>query len=236
MSETIVAPDVHPVSPAQGAVPAKRPGLVGYLDASSGSRLFGWAWDPERPTMRIAIRLVAKGDTVTALIADRPRADLKANGIGDGAHAFEVDLPTDLRREDVEIRAVCPESGETLALAPPPRLAATSEAAADDSETLVRLVRSHGLLHRTVKEALTAITELRERSQDPPEDTSDPLSSRIETIEAAILRIDALIAEHETRLRERMRWGADRITRALCATALLFGGLALLTTLLQRGS
>jgi hypothetical protein len=82
---------------------------------------------------------------------------------------------------------------------------------------------------------MAAIAELRERSQDPPEDASSPLSSRIETVEAAILRIDALIAEYEARLRHRVRLGADRVTRALCAIALVFGGAALLVALLERG-
>ena len=211
--------------------PAKPAGLVGYIDASSGDRLFGWAWDPDRPAARIAIRLVAKGETVAALIADRPRADLKANGIGDGAHAFEVDLPPGLSRADVELHAVSAESGGTIVLTAPPPPAATGEPAAASGEVLARLIRSHQFLHRSVTEAMTAIAEMRKQdanAEDPPEAMP---SARIEAIEAAILRIDALVATQEVRLREHMRRGADRVTRALSGVALILAGAALLCAL-----
>jgi hypothetical protein len=213
---------------ADKAAPAKAPSLVGYLDASSGTRLFGWAWDPERPAARIAIRLIAKGDTVLALIADRPRADLKANGIGDGAHAFEVELPSGFARADIEIRAVCAETGETIALAPPPPQQAEGEAATSSNEVLVRLVRSHQLLHRTMSEAMAAIAELRERSATVTEPMLDPASdSRMETIEAAIFRIDGLVAE-QSRARDRTRRGSDLLTRTLSGIAAVLAGVALL--------
>jgi hypothetical protein len=226
---------IFPPTPIRGdhAAPAKGAGVIGYLDASSGSRLFGWAWDPERPTARIAIRLVANGDAVAALIADRSRADLKANGIGDGAHAFEVELPAGLPREAVEIQAVCPDSGETIVLtAPPSAAAAAGDVRADRNEILARLVRSHQHLHHTVREALGAIAELRER---PAEVLPEALNLRLETVEAAMLRIDALVAEQQTQLRLREEAGTDRMKRALCSIAFVFAVAALVTAFLVIG-
>src|SRR5689334_22274800 len=95
---------------------AVRPTVAGYLDAVTGSRIFGWAWDPERPDARIAIRFQVGGEIVAALIADAKREDLVANGIGDGGHAFEVALPDGIDPKAVRVLAVCPHSGETLEL------------------------------------------------------------------------------------------------------------------------
>src|SRR5215469_4382969 len=176
------------VTPERGNAPS----VTGYIDAIEGNRIYGWAWDPQRPNARIAIRVLVGGDNVAALIADQHRADLAANRIGDGAHAFELVLPDGVAAGDAQIHAVCPETGETVLLETPPREGA--RISAELQETVTRLVRSHRVLHRNLQVALTSIEELKQ-SAAPEESGAAPeaaLAARIETAEAAILRIDAL--------------------------------------------
>jgi len=65
----------------------------GRVDAIDQGRLFGWAYDPQAPDQRLAIRVLLDGNVIAEAIADRSRPDLKRNGIGDGSHAFEIALP-----------------------------------------------------------------------------------------------------------------------------------------------
>src|SRR5258707_11469477 len=91
--------------------PADRPAaasVTGYIDAVSGSRIFGWAWDPQRPTARIAIRVMTKGAAIAALIANQSREDLAANAVADGPTAFEGAKAAAASPADVQVFAVFP--------------------------------------------------------------------------------------------------------------------------------
>jgi hypothetical protein len=108
-AELTVAPETHPQAMTA---------LRGRVDAVDGNRVFGWAWHPERPRERIAITIFAGDDAVASAVADRPRIDLRRNGVGDGAHAFDIELETAV---DGPLRALAkhpdggPESAERLA-------------------------------------------------------------------------------------------------------------------------
>ena len=67
--------------------------IRGYLDGIEGRRQHGWAWDRNRPGERLEIFMRIDGSTVASRTADRARIDLRSNGIGDGRHAFEIDIP-----------------------------------------------------------------------------------------------------------------------------------------------
>ena len=67
--------------------------IRGYLDGVEGRRQHGWAWDRNRPGERLEIFMRIDGSTVASRTADRARIDLRSNGIGDGRHAFEIDIP-----------------------------------------------------------------------------------------------------------------------------------------------
>jgi hypothetical protein len=71
--------------------PAAR--LEGFVDALDGGRLFGWAWDRLHPQERLRIEVSVDGEVVAEATADQARPDLRAGGIGDGEHAFEVAVP-----------------------------------------------------------------------------------------------------------------------------------------------
>jgi hypothetical protein len=219
------------------------PSVTGYIDAVSGNRIFGWAWDKDRPNARIAIRVMASGDGIAALIADQLREDLVANGVGDGAHAFDVTLPDGVSPDDVQVLAICPESGETveLARAPAPTQAASSSAAAALHDTIARLARSQRLLYGNLQSAIAAIEELRKGKAEPApaadaaanQSGVAALAQRIETLEAAALRIDNLLAAHAAQLPALQRRGADRVSRVLAGSAVFLAAAALVTALLR---
>ena len=71
----------------------KTPIIQGRVDAIENGRIFGWVWDAANPQERIVLRILLDGRRVATVVADRPRIDLRRNGIGDGAHAFDLELP-----------------------------------------------------------------------------------------------------------------------------------------------
>ena len=64
--------------------------IDGRIDAISGGRLYGWAWDRIRPSDHLEVEIRVGDKVVATAFANQPRDDLKANGVGDGCHAFEL--------------------------------------------------------------------------------------------------------------------------------------------------
>lgn len=113
-----VAADKPDVAPEQNnAKPLK-----GRVDAIDQGRVFGWAFDPETPEKRLAIRVLLDGKVIAEALADRNRPDLKRNGIGDGNHAFEIALPeaANARAGDLVVMAATEKGGELPLRVPKP--------------------------------------------------------------------------------------------------------------------
>ncbi|HEV7310768.1 hypothetical protein [Ensifer sp.] len=113
-----VAADKPDVAPEQNnAKPLK-----GRVDAIDQGRVFGWAFDPETPEKRLAIRVLLDGKVIAEALADRNRPDLKRNGIGDGNHAFEIALPemASARSADLVVLAATDKGGELPLRVPKP--------------------------------------------------------------------------------------------------------------------
>lgn len=98
---------------AEGGVPMRQAGLslqdggiLGCIDAIDGDRLFGWAWDPERPSARLPVEIYVDGARTARMDAAQLREDLQANGVGDGYHAFEYQDPEGraLAGRSIEVR------------------------------------------------------------------------------------------------------------------------------------
>lgn len=70
--------------------------VTGRVENVVDGVLRGWAWDASRPDLRLDVTLVVDGRPVATRRADRPRGDLRRNGIGDGGHGLEFPLPLDL--------------------------------------------------------------------------------------------------------------------------------------------
>jgi len=70
-------------------------------------RINGWAYDPEAPATPVALVVLLNGAEIARLVADGYRPDLEKAGIGDGHHAFELDLPAGLAADlchEIEVR------------------------------------------------------------------------------------------------------------------------------------
>lgn len=91
--------------------PAAR--IEGMVDALDGTKLFGWAWDRLHPQERMQVHIIINGAVAVDATADHLRPDLQSGGIGDGRHAFEVEL-AGLLPEGTEaiVVALSPSTGE----------------------------------------------------------------------------------------------------------------------------
>jgi hypothetical protein len=70
--------------------------LLGKVEWSDRTLISGWAWLPEHPDVPVVLEVVNRRDTIAIVIADQFRGDLRRAGIGDGHHAFHIDLPRHL--------------------------------------------------------------------------------------------------------------------------------------------
>ena len=81
--------------------------LLGHLDLCDGLRVSGWAQDLAHPDGPVCLDIVVDGAVVAMACAETYRADLETVGIGDGCHAFDLELPEPLALEaahTVEVR------------------------------------------------------------------------------------------------------------------------------------
>jgi hypothetical protein len=65
----------------------------GRLQGIANGVAVGWAWDPHNEKRRVPVSIEVDGQVITEGIADIRRDELVAEGLGDGAHGFEIALP-----------------------------------------------------------------------------------------------------------------------------------------------
>jgi len=75
--------------------PAARPSvrLLGFIDQAGPRTISGWAQNPAAPEAPVWLEITQNGRRLARLLANTHRADLRAAGIGDGCHGFEITLP-----------------------------------------------------------------------------------------------------------------------------------------------
>jgi hypothetical protein len=114
--------------------------LRGRIDAVDGARVYGWAWHPDSPRDRVSVRFFDGDEQLAVILADKPRVDLRRNGVGDGAHAFDIELQRPAAK-GLRAVAVHPNGGADLELAipSPSERSAESAAAASFGAMLDRL-------------------------------------------------------------------------------------------------
>ena len=141
--------------------------LNGRIDALDGNRLHGWIWDEARPDQAVTVKLYCDGKLAGEVAADQSRIDLRRNGIGDGKHAFSMELDEALvaARGRLSVVGVSPETGAEFEL----RLPAADELAAeaaiavplarffDKVEVLIALNRRGQLAQKELNEKLDRI-------------------------------------------------------------------------------
>jgi len=139
-------------------------------------------------------------------VADIARPDLKTNGIGDGAHAFEATLPRDVPSPlSLQVVAVSPRTGARQALdrRPPPA----------DHPDVARVEPLLDLLHASQRRALAAMQAAERKFDDAaarlarlPElaqtldqirATQGDLARRIAEAEVFLVRFDGVLSNLE---------------------------------------
>jgi hypothetical protein len=68
------------------------PRIRGSLDGASRGRLHGWVLDRAAPLRRLTVEVQVPNGKQVTLLADRYRADVHQNGLGDGYCGFSVPL------------------------------------------------------------------------------------------------------------------------------------------------
>jgi len=193
--------------------PAK---LNGRIDALDGSRLHGWIWDEARPDEAVTVKLFCDGKLATEIKADQSRVDLRRNGIGDGRHAFSMDLDDTLiaARSRLTVVGVSPATGMELEL----RLPAANELAAeaaiavplarffDKVEILIALNRRGQLAQKELNEKLDRIAARLEENHALAEATKAETESQSEIVrrlgelDVFQLRFDGTLRAFDERL------------------------------------
>ncbi len=107
--------------------------LEGRIDAMDGARMFGWVWDSANPTDRARVQVLFDKVRLVEVSAEKPRVDLKRNGIGDGAYAFDIELPAEAMAEPgrLTVKALATDGTEAVL-----RLPSSAERVAEAAMTV----------------------------------------------------------------------------------------------------
>ncbi|WP_210483379.1 hypothetical protein [Microvirga antarctica] len=244
------------------AVEAITPQIQGSMDAIEARRLFGWVRDRARPQERLLVRVLLAGRMIASGTADRPRVDLRRNGIGDGAYAFEVELPEGLSDEDrsrLSVVAVSPTTGHEVVLQIPVQTERSAEAAInaplsrvlDQLEVLIAAQRRSQIIQRETVETLRGTAEQVEQmaskedglgaALDLVRSGRDDLVQRVSDLEVFLLRFDTVLTGFDARIRDLSK-AADRPMRRAASLLIMLGAVtavactAILLILLRSGS
>ena len=113
---------------------------AGSVDLWSDGQVVGWMWAKSRPDEPLAVQLHFRSGAVETVTADVFREDLRAAGIGNGAHGFHVDLGPDRLYQLSSIRSMDgkfvlnPPEDQARASDPGPPSPAVAEATADETD------------------------------------------------------------------------------------------------------
>lgn len=205
-----VAADKPDVAPEQNnAKPLK-----GRVDAIDQGRVFGWAFDPETPEKRLAIRVLLDGKVIAEALADRNRPDLKRNGIGDGNHAFEIALPemASARSGELVVLAATGKGGELPLRVPKPDeqaaealIAAPLAKVLDKLDVLMAAQRQLQVSQRSALRSKVDDGDEAENSglaaiSDDVANLRGEITQRLTDLDVHLMRLDGVIAGMEKSL------------------------------------
>lgn len=237
-SEPAAAAPQLPAAPAESR-------LAGRLDALEGARLYGWAFDPDQPGVRLTVRVRLAGEEIAAVVADRARVDLRRNGVGDGAHAFDVDLPdAALQRLDaVEVTAHA-EGKPPLALPMPKAAERAAEAAIAAPlnrlfEKMDVVVGAQRQLQLSQRDAARSIADMTgrideiaaeggalEKAVRGVETMQREIAERVGDVEVFLVRFDGTLASFDQRILALQQSGNQHVKPLVLVAAVLAGVVA----------
>ncbi|MCG5238831.1 hypothetical protein [Azospirillum doebereinerae] len=196
--------------------------IEGHIDAVQDGRVYGWAWDRTHPDDRLEVELRLERDggpplPLGRVVADRPRADLADNRIGDGAHAFEAEiiLPPDAAPGCVNAVLRSPTTGATEVLTQPnaeeqrfdqlltphlQRIAERIDAVRRDQRQLAAAQQTVGRLLRDLNEGIAAARNDTARTGTTQADRQEALAEslrdvteRVGSLEVFLIRMDSTL-------------------------------------------
>ncbi|UVF20407.1 hypothetical protein HPT29_004445 [Microvirga terrae] len=219
--------------------------LQGRVDAIEGRRLYGWVWNRTHPTERLLIRITLNGGSIASATADMPRVDLRRNGIGDGGHAFEVELPDSVGQDTagLAVVAIAPSTGEELVLQAPSQHERAAEAAInaplsrvfDRLDLLIEAQRRSQVLQREAVESLRGtsaqISEIVGEENgiaaalDAVRANQSDLAKKISDIEVFHMRFDRVLADFGKQI-DDLGSSVDRPMKRAVTLLMAFGGIS----------
>jgi hypothetical protein len=199
--------------------------IDGRIDAISGGRLYGWAWDRIRPSDHLEVEIRVGDKLVATAFANQPRDDLKANGVGDGCHAFELAIEL-APGQAPTATARSPATGEVMPLRLPSDVEAVTESVL--GPTLLRMSALMDATQRNQQTVLRGLRELLKQGQTAPNAdkrleelaaSQEELKTQISGIEIFLMRIDEHLHEVNNSLKQRPPAAVDKPLR-IAVTAL----------------
>ncbi len=92
--------------------------IDGHVEGMNGGAFHGWCWDKADPDNHVELEFYAREEPIGVTLANVPREDLKAAGIGDGAHGFRFPIaPAVLDGDDslvITVKTTKANGGQTL--------------------------------------------------------------------------------------------------------------------------
>ena len=172
-------------------------GVVGYVEAVTGTAALGWAWRPGLQE-RLAVELRLGAQTVAQSVADGMREDLARSGIGDGRHAFTLSIPDDMRARANELRVFVVRAGEpAVALDAPPAPDAGADRFAQLQRGVDMLIGSQRLMHRNLQAALLQQTPSLAPALADIAAAQAGLQESVATFELFAVRLEQALAARE---------------------------------------
>jgi hypothetical protein len=214
-------------------IAAALPDIVGYVEAFTTDRLLGWAWAPASPDMRAAIELRLGDAIVAETVADLPRADLTSNGVGDGRHAFDIQIPAAFGARAAELRVFARVGdGAAMPIGAPPAADALSDQVTKLLRGMDMLVNSQRVIHRNLQTVLTEVKD----TEEPPMVAAlaqmvalqTATEAQLSTVERFVVRLDEHLSKLVTDERKTPAVAKSIPTAALWA--LVISGTALVVS------
>jgi hypothetical protein len=206
--------------------------IDGRIDAISGGRLYGWAWDRVRPSDHLEVEIRVGDKLVATAFANQPRDDLKANGVGDGCHAFEIAIEL-APGESPIASARSPATGDIMPLRLPSDVETVTESVL--GPTLLRMSALMDATQRNQQTVLRGLRELMKQGQAAPNAdkrleelaaSQEELKAQISGVEIFLMRIDEHLHEVNNSLKQRAPAAIDKPLR-IAVTALAAGTIGL---------
>ncbi|MEM9631786.1 MAG: hypothetical protein AAGA50_10705 [Pseudomonadota bacterium] len=196
------------------------PKLQGRVDAFENGRLLGWAWDASHPTDRMTIHIFHDGERVLSKTAETERIDLRRNGIGDGAYAFDIELPQAVAAapDGLSVLAESPLDKSQLQLPRPSAEERAAEAAVamplalvmEKLDRLIAVQRQSAIGQRDATELLRETVQRIDTLASTEGELGEAmgilrrgqgdLEQRVKELEAFLLRFDGTLKSFDDRL------------------------------------